>query len=100
MFEYSMTGMLGALPMLRKGRSRAINAENPTGEKGKGGMASGPLGPSRKGSPCLKDIQPGESVVLGEVKGAGMINHIVLYRGADCTCKPACQPNPGIFLPD
>ena len=76
MFEYSMTGMLGALPMLRHGRSRAINAENPTGEKGKGGMASGPLGPSRKGSPCLKDIQPGESVVLGEVKGAGMINHI------------------------
>lgn len=76
MFEYSMTGMLGALPMLRHGRSRAINAENPTGEKGKGGMASGPLGPSRKGSPCLRDIQPGESVVLGRIKGAGMINHI------------------------
>ena len=76
MFEYSMTGMLGALPMLRHGRSRAINAENPTGEKGKGGMAAGPLGPSRKGSPCLKDIQPGESVVLGEIEGAGVINHI------------------------
>lgn len=39
---------------LRNGRSRAINAENPTGEKGKGGIAASHLGPSRKGSPCLK----------------------------------------------
>ena len=36
------------------GKSRAINAENPTGEKGKGGMASSNLGKGRKGSPCLK----------------------------------------------
>ena len=34
------------------GKSRAINAENPTGEKGKGGMASSNLGKGRKGSPC------------------------------------------------
>ena len=43
---------------LRNGRSRAINAENPTGEKGKGGIAASHLGPSRKGSPCLKNIMP------------------------------------------
>ena len=30
------------------GKSRAINAENPTGEKGKGGMASSNLGKGRK----------------------------------------------------
>ena len=31
------------------GKSRAINAENPTGEKGKGGMASSNLGKGRPG---------------------------------------------------
>lgn len=76
MLSAQMTGMLGGLPLIRNGKSRAINAENPRGEKGKGGMAAGPLGPSRKGSPCLRDIQPGRHVVLGEIEGAGIINHI------------------------
>jgi hypothetical protein len=31
---------LGSLPLLGRGRTRSISAENPTGEKGKGGMAS------------------------------------------------------------
>ena len=67
MKEQGLNGMVlpggaGALPYLTRGRSRAINAENRTGEKGRGGMAAGPLGVSRKGSPCLKDIQPGEKV--------------------------------------
>ena len=31
--------------------------KNPTGEKGKGGMASSNLGKGRKGSPCLKNIE-------------------------------------------
>ena len=52
---------------LGNGRSRAINAENPTGEKGKGGIAASHLGPSRKGSPCLKNIMPNETVVLAEM---------------------------------
>ena len=30
---------LGSLPLLNRGRTRSISAENPTGEKGKGGMA-------------------------------------------------------------
>lgn len=33
-------------------------------------------GKSRKGSPCLNDIQPGETVVLGEIDGPGIIHHI------------------------
>ncbi len=69
-------GTPGALPFLTRGRSRAINAENPTGEKGRGGMTASPLGPSRKGSPCLKEIQPGQTVTLGEIEGCGIINHI------------------------
>lgn len=62
--------------LVRRGKSRAINAENPTGEKGKGGMASSKLGKSRKGSPCLEKIAPGESVVLADIGGAGVITHI------------------------
>ena len=49
-------------------KSRAINAENPHGEKGRGGMAASHLGPSRKGSPCLKDIEPGAVVTLAEME--------------------------------
>ena len=30
---------LGALPLMTSARTRSISAENPTGEKGKGGMA-------------------------------------------------------------
>ena len=58
------------------GKSRAINAENPTGEKGKGGMASSNLGKGRKGSPCLKNVEPGSTTVLADISGCGVINHI------------------------
>ena len=75
MFDY-FGGSLGLLPFTKHRKSRAINAENPTGEKGKGGMASSPLGPSRKGSPCLRDIPAGATVTLGEIEGSGAINHI------------------------
>ena len=39
-------------------------------------MEASPLGKSRKGSPCLKDIQPGEEVVLGAINGPGVIHHM------------------------
>lgn len=56
---------------IRRGKSRAINAENPTGEKGRGGMASSNLGKSRKGSPCLTNIAPGDEVVLADIRELG-----------------------------
>ena len=31
---------------------------------------------SRKGSPCLRDIEPGTVVTLAEMEGPGQINHI------------------------
>lgn len=68
--------MLGNLPYLIHGRSRAVNAENPTGKKGGGGTAAGTLGTGRKGSPCLKDIAPSETVMLADIKGPGVIHHI------------------------
>ena len=60
---------------LKNGQSRSINWENRNGEKGKGGMASSNLGPSRKGSPCIPKIEAGETVTLGEIQGEGMIQH-------------------------
>ena len=61
---------------LKSGQSRSINWENRNGEKGKGGMASSDLGPSRKGSPCIPKIEAGETVILGEIQGEGIIQHI------------------------
>ena len=49
---------------LKNGQSRSINWENRNGEKGKGGMASSDLGPSRKGSPCIPKIEAGETVTI------------------------------------
>lgn len=56
--------------------SRSINAENRNGEKGRGGMASSVLGPSRKGSPCLLNILPNSITELCNITGPGMIRHI------------------------
>lgn len=84
-----MYNMLNQIPFARHGRSRAVNAENPTGEKGRGGMAQSVLGPSRKGSPCLKDIAPGETVTLADVAGPGVITHIwmtVDAKTSDADC--------------
>ena len=41
-----LPGTAAMLPYLTHGKSRAINAENRTGEKGKGGMAASVLGKS------------------------------------------------------
>lgn len=75
MFQ-SFTGGLSSLPMAKHGKSRAINAENPTGEKGRGGMAASPLGPSRKGAPCIRGLAPDSVTTLAEIEGPGIINHI------------------------
>lgn len=74
MFE--AMGSMGALPLLKNGRSRSINWENRTGDKGKACMAASGLGASRKGSPCIRSLKPGERVTLGEIDGAGVIQHI------------------------
>lgn len=74
MFDMS-SDLLGAA-ILSNGQSRAINAENPTGEKGRGGMAASVLGASRKGAPCIPEIKLGETKVLAEIQGTGVIRHI------------------------
>ena len=90
----SMTG-LNALPFLTNARTRSVCAENPTGEKGKGGMAipnpaeskpaasaraADDLGQGWKVRPFLR-VNAGETAVLMDVDGPGIIQHIWLVEG-------------------
>jgi hypothetical protein len=56
-------------------QSRSISYENPTGAPGEGGKAKSNLGVGRKGSPA-KELEPGETSVLCDIKGPGVIRHI------------------------
>ncbi|MEN8249039.1 MAG: glycoside hydrolase family 172 protein [Bacteroidota bacterium] len=60
--------------------SRSISFENPTGEPGNGGKAASEIGVGRKGAP-RKKIQPGETVVLCDIKDSGTIRHIWMTGG-------------------
>ncbi|MBR4949366.1 MAG: DUF2961 domain-containing protein [Clostridia bacterium] len=70
-------------------RSFSISAENPKGEKGKGGMAtegSGAfaareLGQGWKVNP-FQGCEPGESIVIADIKGQGAIKHIWIADSA------------------
>lgn len=86
---------LSNLPLLGQGRTRSISAENPTGEPGQGGMAvpnpgepkpvasaraADDLGQGWKVRPFIR-INAGETAVLMDVAGAGIIQHIWLVEG-------------------
>jgi len=80
---------LAELSIIKNGKSRSISWENRNGEKGKGGMEAGDLGPSRKGSPCIPKIAAGETVTLADIDGTGVISHIwitVTDRTSDANC--------------
>jgi hypothetical protein len=74
---------LGNLARLSNAKTRSISAENPTGDKGKGGMAvtgtganaSRELGLGWKVNPCLT-LPKEETTVLAEIEGSGAIQHI------------------------
>ncbi len=86
---------LGSLPYLNHARSRSVCAENPTGAKGKGGMAvpnpSDPspaasaraaddLGQGWKVRPFLR-VNKGQTATLMDVDGPGVIQHIWIVEG-------------------
>jgi Protein of unknown function (DUF2961) len=50
---------------------RAATFENPTGERGRGGIAQG----GRKGAPSRR-LVPGERVTLADIEGPGTIRHV------------------------
>ncbi len=74
---------LGGLPLLSRARTRSISPENPTGEKGCGGMATEgagagcarDLGPGWKISPCW-NILPKTTYQLADIVGPGVIQQI------------------------
>jgi hypothetical protein len=74
---------LGSLPRLSQAQSRSISAENFTGEKGKGGMATDgtgkraarELGQTWKVSPSI-DIKGKSTFTLAEIQGSGAIQQI------------------------
>ncbi len=86
---------MGTLPLLTQARTRSISAENPTGEKGKGGMAipnpsepkpaasaraADDLGQGWKVRPFLR-VNAGQTVTLMDVDGPGIIQHIWMVEG-------------------
>ncbi len=74
---------LGNLFRLSEAESRSLSAENPKGEKGRGGMATEgtgancarDLGQGWKVSPSVR-IQAGETLTVADVSGPGAIQHI------------------------
>lgn len=84
MSEYNNFGMnMGNLARLSKARTRSISAENPTGEKGKGGMATDgtgatcarDLGRGWKISPSVR-IEAGKTHAIADIEGPGAIQSI------------------------
>ena len=83
-YPYNGLGLgLGNLARVSNAETRSISAENFTGEKGKGGMATEgtgavaarELGHGWKLSPCIT-VQPNNVVTLDEINGSGAIQQI------------------------
>lgn len=84
MYRFNGLNMnMGTLPLLSNAVSRSITAENPTGEKGKGGMAiegvasraARDLGQGWKVNPYVR-IGPNETYTMADIQGPGAISHI------------------------
>lgn len=77
--------MLDHLYQIENAKSRSISPENPTGEPGQGGRCPLEEGSARKAARDLGtgwkvnpyyDVGAGATIVLADIKGSGVINHI------------------------
>ncbi len=83
--EYELLNPLGGLSRLADLESRSISAENPTGKKGRGGMAeegtgasaARDLGKGWKVSPAV-NLKAQSVTTLADIEGEGAIRHIWL----------------------
>lgn len=108
---------LGTLPLLGQGRTRSVSAENPTGEKGKGGMAipdptekewpasgraADNLGQGWKVRPFIR-VNKGQTATLMDVAGPGVIQHIWLVENLNRALVLRCywdnEPTPSVEVP-
>lgn len=80
---YQPYGM-GSLPLIRNAQTRSLSAENPKGEKGKGGMAkedgvswesAKDLGQGWKCNPAII-VQPKQVFEMANIEGPGIVQHI------------------------
>jgi hypothetical protein len=90
---HDLEGWLGIARVV-DAETRSVSAENPTGERA-GGAAAAPgddrhcteaarrLGRGWKVRPCLRDIAPGETVLLADLEGPGVVQHLW------CTVDPS-----------
>ncbi len=87
---------LSSLPLLTPARTRSVSPENPTGEKGKGGMAvPNPADPDLSFSKAAVDLgqgwkvrpfikpRAGQTVTIMDVDGPGVIQHIWMATEGD-----------------
>ncbi|WP_343250365.1 glycoside hydrolase family 172 protein [Diplocloster hominis] len=101
---------LYSLSRLSKAKSRAINAENPTGangccamaEEGTGKQCAADLGRGWKISPSV-NVEPGQTVTLAEIEGPGVIQSLWFggYVGRDFILRIYWedQENPSVECP-
>ncbi|MDR2656674.1 MAG: DUF2961 domain-containing protein [Oscillospiraceae bacterium] len=90
--KFNGLGMnMGNLSRLSDAESRSISAENMTGEKGRGGMATTEgaswhaaedLGQGWKTSPCVR-IEAGQTFTVADIKGSGAIQQIWMTPSGD-----------------
>jgi len=105
--------MLSFLSKSHPYTSFSVSPENPTGEKGKGGMAlegiskhhARELGQGWKISPAIH-IEGGSTAILADVRGSGAIKHVWLTFGGDMQARDLIlrfywddAPNPSIEVP-
>ena len=83
----SPLGWLGDITRITEYHTRSLCAENPDGAVSGGAMAApgddpwctpaaSELGRPWKVRPCVKDLKAGETVVLADVAGPGIVQHI------------------------
>ena len=101
----------GNLSLLSTARTRSISAENVTGEKGRGGMATEgagahgarELGQGWKVSPSIR-VEPGQTATLAAIDGPGAIQHIWMtpsghWRDSILRMYWDDQPTPSVECP-
>ena len=82
---------LGTLPRLSAARTRSITAENPTGEKGKGGMAT-----EGTGAQPARDLGQGWKVSSSVIIEPGTTCTIAIFHGSQAPLRWEC-PGKNVF---